>query len=157
MESKIAITDRLRREGRWEEACLCRDDERLMFELLIDLTGTDPSTDDEELWININLLSVAQRHREIGIRMAMGAERTKVLGMILRQGGGLALIGLVVGVVGSLLLTRLLSSQLYGVSTTDPRAFVVAPLFLAGVAILACYLPALRATRVDPVSALRED
>jgi putative ABC transport system permease protein len=101
--------------------------------------------------------SVAQRHREIGIRMAMGAERTKVLGMILRQGGGLALIGLVVGVVGSLLVTRLLSSQLYGVSTTDPRTFVVAPLFLAGVALLACYLPALRATRVDPVSALRED
>lgn len=101
--------------------------------------------------------SVAERHREIGIRLAMGAQRTTVLSMVLRQGGTLALMGLGVGVAGSLLLTRFLSSQLYEVSATDPWTFVVAPLFLAGVAVLACYLPALRATRVNPVAALRED
>ena len=100
--------------------------------------------------------SVAERHREIGIRMAMGAESSSVLGMVLRQGGALAGVGLVIGVAGSFGLSRFLSAQLYEVSTTDPRAFVLAPLFLALVAITACYLPARRATRVDPVTALRE-
>ena len=101
--------------------------------------------------------SVAERNREIGIRMAMGAEHSSVLGMVLRQGGMLAGVGLAIGVAASFGLTRFLGAQLYEVSTTDPGAFVVAPLFLALVAITACYLPARRATRVDPVTALRED
>jgi len=101
--------------------------------------------------------SVAERHREIGIRLAMGAERGSVLVMVLRQGGGLALVGLSLGVAGSFLLTRLLSAQLYEVSATDPQTFILAPLFLAVVALAACYVPARRATAVDPVSALRED
>ena len=100
---------------------------------------------------------VARRTREIGIRMALGAEGSSVLGMVLRQGGALAVLGLVIGVAGSLGLTRLLATQLYEVSTTDPGTFVIAPLLLALVAIAACYLPARRATRVDPVTALRED
>ena len=101
--------------------------------------------------------SVAERRREIGIRMAMGAESSSVLGMVLKQGGVLAGLGLVIGVASSFGLTRLLAAQLYEVSTTDPGAFVFAPLFLALVAIAACYFPARRATRVDPVSALREE
>jgi putative ABC transport system permease protein len=101
--------------------------------------------------------SVAERNREIGIRLAMGAERRTVLGMVLREGGGLALAGLALGIAGALGLTRLLQSQLYEVSVTDPLTFVVAPLFLALVALVACWLPARRATAVDPVAALRED
>lgn len=101
--------------------------------------------------------SVAERQREIGIRLAMGAERGSVLSLVLKQGGALTATGLTIGVVGSLVLTRLLASQLYEVSATDVRAFVLAPLFLAAVSLAACYLPARRATGVDPVSALRED
>lgn len=100
--------------------------------------------------------SVAERSREIGIRMAMGAEPVTVRGMILRQGGVLALGGLALGVAGSAALTRLLSSQLYSVGAMDPGTFIVVPLLLGAVALLACYLPAHRATRVDPVEALRE-
>jgi predicted permease len=101
--------------------------------------------------------SVAARNREIGIRMAMGAEAGSVQRMILRQGTALAGAGLVLGVAGAMGLTRLLSSQLYEVSTTDAQTFVLAPLFLAAVALIACFLPARRATRVDPVQALREE
>jgi putative ABC transport system permease protein len=101
--------------------------------------------------------SVAERNREIGIRMAMGAESSSVLGMVLKQGGALAGLGLVIGVAGSFGLTRFLGAQLYEVSATDLGAFVVAPLFLALVAVAACYFPARRGTRVDPVTALRAD
>jgi putative ABC transport system permease protein len=101
--------------------------------------------------------SVVERSREIGIRMAMGAKGSSVLGMVMKQGGGLALLGLVIGVSGSYGLSRFLSSQLFEVSATDPGTFVIAPLFLALVAVAACYVPARRATRVDPVTALRED
>ena len=101
--------------------------------------------------------SVAERNREIGIRMAMGAERSSVLGMVLRQGGFLALVGVVFGVGGAFGLTRYLQSQLYEISATDPRTFVVAPAFLALVALVACFVPARRATKVDPVTALREE
>jgi putative ABC transport system permease protein len=101
--------------------------------------------------------SVAERQREIGIRLAMGAERGSVLGMVLRQGGALALVGLGVGLVGAFGLTRFLSSQLYEVSATDPRTFVLASAFLALVALAACWVPAMRATAVDPVAALREE
>ena len=101
--------------------------------------------------------SVAERTREIGIRMAMGAEAGSVRGLVLRQGGVLAATGLVLGILGALGLTRFLGSQLYEVGATDPQTFLAAPLFLAVVAILASYLPALRASRMDPVAALRED
>ena len=100
--------------------------------------------------------TVAERSREIGIRMAMGAEPATVRMLVLRQGAALAGIGLAVGVLGALALTRFLSAQLYEVGTTDLQTFVAVPLFLGAVAMVACYLPARRATRVDPVEALRE-
>ncbi|MSR21016.1 MAG: FtsX-like permease family protein [Gemmatimonadetes bacterium] len=100
--------------------------------------------------------SVAQRNREIGIRMAMGAEPGSVRALVLRQGAGLAAAGLALGVLGALGLTRFLASQLYEVGPTDVRTFVTVPLILGGVALLACYIPARRATRIDPVEALRE-
>jgi ABC-type antimicrobial peptide transport system permease subunit len=100
--------------------------------------------------------SVAERNREIGIRMAMGAEPAAVRSLVLRQGAALAGTGLAVGVVGALGLTRFLGAQLYEVGALDLRTFVAVPLFLGGVALLACWIPARRATRVDPVEALRE-
>lgn len=99
--------------------------------------------------------SVAQRTREIGIRMALGAERRHVISMILRQGMKLTLLGVVIGLTASLALTRLMASLLYGVSTTDALTFIVVPSLLAAVATLAGYLPARRASRVDPIKALR--
>jgi predicted lysophospholipase L1 biosynthesis ABC-type transport system permease subunit len=101
--------------------------------------------------------SVAQRKQEIGIRMALGAQRSTVLGMVLQQGFSVAAIGLVLGIGGSLALSKLLSSLLFNVSTTDSIAFVGAPLLLAGVAVVACYVPARRATHVDPARVLKQD
>ena len=100
--------------------------------------------------------NVAERNREIGIRMAMGAEAGSVQGLVLRQGGFLAVVGLALGVAGAYSLSQLLSSQLYEVSTTDPTTFVVAPLVLALIALFACWIPARRATKVDPVVVLGE-
>lgn len=101
--------------------------------------------------------AVSQRTREIGIRMALGARRSSVVGLVLRQGMGLAAAGIAVGAIGAGVLSRLLESQLYGVSATDPMTYVVVSLFLAGVAVLSCWMPARRATRVDPVVALGEE
>ena len=101
--------------------------------------------------------SVAQRKQEIGIRMALGAQRSSVLGMVLSQGFSVAAIGLAIGVGGSLALSKVLSSLLFNVSTTDSVAFVSAPLLLAGVAAIACYVPARRATHVDPARVLKQD
>jgi predicted permease len=100
--------------------------------------------------------SVAQRRQEIGIRMALGAQGRTVLGMVLSQGFIVAGAGLLVGLGGAFALTKLLSSLLFNVSATDPMAFVSAPLILAFVALLACYIPALRATRVDPARVLKD-
>jgi ABC-type antimicrobial peptide transport system permease subunit len=100
--------------------------------------------------------TVAERNREIGIRMAMGAEPGSVRGLVLKQGAALAGTGLALGVLGALGLTRFLGSQLYEVGTTDLRTFLAVPLVLGAVALVACYIPARRATRVDPVEALRE-
>jgi putative ABC transport system permease protein len=99
--------------------------------------------------------SVAQRTNEIGIRMALGAQTRDVLKLIVNQGLRLVLIGLALGMAGALALTRLLSSLLFGVGTKDPATFVGIAALLALVALLACYVPAWRATKVDPLEALR--
>jgi predicted permease len=98
---------------------------------------------------------VGQRTQEIGIRMALGATRFKVIRLLLGQASIAALAGLVVGLMGSLALTHLLKNLLFGVSATDPLTFFVVSVILGGVALLAGYLPARRATRVDPGVALR--
>src|SRR6266446_4266775 len=99
--------------------------------------------------------SVAQRTSEIGLRMALGAQPRQVLGLVLRQGMLLAVIGAAVGVVVALPVARMAASLLYGVSATDPLTYVGITLLLMAVALLACYLPARRATRIDPLIALR--
>lgn len=99
--------------------------------------------------------SVAERTNEIGIRMALGARPVDVLKMVLAQGAKLALIGAAAGIVAGLLLMRAMQSLLYGVSAADPASFIGAAILLLLVALLACYIPARRATRVDPMIALR--
>jgi putative ABC transport system permease protein len=101
--------------------------------------------------------SVTQRQQELGVRMALGAARGSVLGLVMRQGMVLALLGIVIGLAGAFGLTRLMTSQLYDVKATDPATFVGVALLLATVALVAILLPALRATRVDPVVALRNE
>src|ERR1700722_5362310 len=98
---------------------------------------------------------VGQRTQEIGIRMALGAQRNDVLRLILWQGTRLALLGICIGIMGALALTRLMTKLLYGVSATDPLTFAGLALILAAVAIAACCLPARKAMRVDPMVALR--
>ena len=99
--------------------------------------------------------SVSQRTREIGIRMALGAQRRDVLGLIMRQGAKLAVAGVLVGIVGAFALTRLMASLLFGVSPRDLATFSVVPWLVLTLILIGCYIPARRATKVEPVVALR--
>jgi putative ABC transport system permease protein len=98
---------------------------------------------------------IGQRTHEIGIRMALGAQRMDVLKLVLGEGVKLALVGAAVGLAAALALSRLMTSLLYGVSASDPLTFAGVAFVLLGVALLACYIPARRAMRLDPNIALR--
>jgi len=99
--------------------------------------------------------TVRQRTREIGVRMALGAQRHAVLAVVLWNGLKLAAAGIVLGLIGAMMLTRLLRSLLFAVGPADPLTFTAVPLVLVSVALLACWLPARRAARIDPMVALR--
>lgn len=101
--------------------------------------------------------SVSQRTKEIGVRMALGAEPRNVISLVLREGMKLLLIGAAIGLVLAFAVTRLLSNFVFGVSATDPLTFTIVPLVLTLAALIACYIPALRATRVDPMIAIRAE
>jgi putative ABC transport system permease protein len=99
--------------------------------------------------------SVSQRTQEIGIRMALGARTIDVWGMVLRHGIGITVAGVVLGLLCAFGLARVITNLLYGVSATDPVTFILISLLLGIVALMACVIPARRATRVDPVIAIK--
>jgi putative ABC transport system permease protein len=100
---------------------------------------------------------VGQRTREIGVRVALGAQRRDVFEMVLGQGARLAAIGIALGLLAALAATRMMVSFLYGVQPIDPLTFVTLSFLLLSIALLACYVPARRAMRVDPMVALRHE
>lgn len=102
-------------------------------------------------------LWVGQRTREIGIRVALGAPSARIVALVLREGLRLVIIGLPLGLAAALAAVRLLSSYLYGVSPTDVATFTAMTALLAGIALVACYVPARRALHVDPLQALRRE
>jgi putative ABC transport system permease protein len=100
---------------------------------------------------------VSQRTREIGVRIALGAQRGEVLYLVMKEGATFSFAGIAVGLAGAILVTRLMSSELYGVSPLDPVTYVGVALVMAAVTLLACYVPTRRAMRVDPMIALRHE
>jgi putative ABC transport system permease protein len=103
----------------------------------------------------VTAYSVNQRTREIGLRIALGAQTRSVLGLMLGQGMKMVFVGLGVGLIAALALTRLIANRLYGIAVTDPMVLAGVPGLLVAVALFACWLPARRATKVDPMEALR--
>ena len=101
--------------------------------------------------------TVTQRTQEIGIRLALGVQTGDVFKLVVRQGLDLVLVGIAIGLAGAFALTRLIASLLFMVSATDAVTFISLPLLLAAVALLACWLPARRATKVDPLAAIRRE
>src|ERR1051325_1279143 len=101
--------------------------------------------------------SVTQRTQEIGIRMALGAQKSDILGLVVRQGTTLALIGVIAGLAGAFALTRVIGNLLFGVGASDPLTFIAISLLLIFVCLIACYLPARRAARLNPTIALAEN
>jgi len=99
--------------------------------------------------------AVARRTKEFGLRMVMGAQTGDVLGLVMKQGAAMVAIGLVAGLITAFALTRLMASLLFGVTPTDLPTFLGVTLLLAAVALAACYVPARRATQVDPIQTLR--
>jgi putative ABC transport system permease protein len=107
------------------------------------------------LALGIGANTVAERTREIGVRMALGAQTGNVMGMVLRHGMALAVAGVIIGLAASFALTRMISGLLFGVQATDPATLVAITLLLLAVALVSCFIPARRATKVDPLVALR--
>ena len=111
----------------------------------------------------VTAYAVARRRKEIGIRMALGARKAQVLRLVLREGAALVAVGTVLGFLGAIAIAKMLSSltsiftESFNVATNDPRLLVGAPLLLAAIAMLACYLPARRSAKIDPLKALREE
>jgi len=101
--------------------------------------------------------SVNQRTRDIGVRMALGAQRSRVLRLIVVEGMKLAMLGIGIGLLASIAIGRVLSSLLYGVSVHEPRIFVAVSLLLTAIAAAACAIPAHRASRIEPIAALRHE
>jgi len=99
--------------------------------------------------------SVSQRTRELGLRMALGAQRSQILRLVIGQGTALAVVGIILGLGGAFALTRVMRTLLFGVEPSDPLTFVAVSLLLLAIALLACWLPARRAARVHPMEALR--
>jgi ABC-type antimicrobial peptide transport system permease subunit len=99
---------------------------------------------------------VSERTHEIGIRLALGAQKSSILQMVLRQGLRLAIAGATIGLACALIVSHLMAGLLYGVRPSDPLTFVAVAVLFIGVALLACYIPARRAMKVDPIIALRE-
>jgi putative ABC transport system permease protein len=128
--------------------------QRMMMALLVSFAGLALGLSTLGIY-SVLSYSTAQRTREIGVRMALGAERGSVLRLVVGGGVGLAGLGLAIGIAAALLLTRLMTDLLYGVRATDPLTFLGVSAVLGASSILACYVPARRATKIDPMVALR--
>ena len=130
--------------------------ERLVMTLLLSFAGLALVLSTLGIY-SVLSYAIAQRTREIGLRMALGAEQGSVLKLVVGGGATLALFGIGAGIAAALALTRLMADLLYGVRGTDPTTFAVVTLILGATSLLACYVPARRAMRVDPMVALRHD